>query len=86
MYRAVMVAENPEDGVLFVRRVDSKQEAYAALGKEILRLLSDFDGNVTLSEGQDGFDNSVIYASYDVDGQSSLTYTIVFEEEEEQKK
>lgn len=87
MYKAVMIATEPESGgVLFVKRVDSRQEARAALGSEILRLLRDFCGDVTISAGADVYDNAVLSVTYDEDGESKLKYTLCFDDEDQQEK
>lgn len=81
-YKAVVVCTDPECGVLFAKRADSKKEAYAILGEDIVRLCDDFDGDVIVSAGQDAYDEVIIEAVYQ-NKQNKLEYKICFEKDEE---
>lgn len=73
--RMVVVATDPRSGVLFAKSAASPEDVHAIMGREIFRLLEDFEGEVTFSGHEDGYGEQTIYAKYD-NGEMELEYKI----------
>ena len=81
-YRAVVVATDPEEGILSTKRADSIKEVDAFIGSEIVRLISDFEGDVTLHKALDGYGEPILAVKYH-HGTMVLHYKVCVEREEE---
>lgn len=77
-YGAVVVATDEDGDVLFAKRSDSERTTRAILGYEMVRLLSHFDGNVTLSKEDNQYGDVTIVANYH-NYKHTLTYTVAFD-------
>ena len=78
VYNAVVVATDEDGDVLFAKKSDSRRTTLAILGYEMVRLLSHFDGNVTLSKEDNQYGDVTITASYH-NYTHTLTYTVAFD-------
>ena len=83
-YRAVIVATDPEEGVLFAKRSDSRYETDHIIFDDILRVMDDLAGNkVTLENFRDGYGEWVTCVSY---GESNkIEYKVCFDDKEKEK-
>ena len=77
-YNAVVVATDEDGDVLFAKKSYSRRTTLAILGYEMVRLLSHFDGNVTLSKEENQYGDVTITATYH-DFKHALTYTVNFD-------
>lgn len=81
-YKAVVVATDPEEGVLFAKRADSRYEADHIIFDDILRVMEDLAENkVTLENFRDGYGEWVTCVSY---GESNkIEYKVCFDDDRE---
>lgn len=80
-YRAIFVANDPENGILFAHRSNSAKETMTLLGEEIYRLLKDFEGEVVIRQKQDGYGEPVLESEFE-NKTMKLVYKVIFEKEE----
>ena len=81
VYRAIFVASDPENGILFAKRSNSEKETMAIFGEEIYRLITDYEGEVVIRKKQDGYGESVLESEFE-NKTMKLKYKVIFEEEE----
>lgn len=81
-YKAVVVGNVPDEGIFFAKRSNSRMETLAILGREIIRLLNDYNCEVTISKEEDGLRKTIIVAKYKTNENiiSSLEYKVLLEE------
>lgn len=81
-YKAVVVGNVPDEGIFFAKRSNSRMETLAILGREIVRLLNDYNCEVTINKEEDGLGKTIIVAKYknNENSISSLEYKVLIEE------
>lgn len=81
-YKAVITGKIPDEGIFFAKRSNSRMETLAILGREIIRLLNDYNCEVTISKEEDGLGEAIIVAKYKANENiiSSLEYKVLIEE------
>ena len=76
----VVVATDPEAGVLWAKAANSLAEAKALVLDDILRIIEEMCPKVTVSEHEDGYGEWLIVVEYDED--CSLEYKIMEDKED----
>lgn len=81
-YKAVVVGNIPDEGIFLAKRSNSRMETFAILGREIIRLLNDYNCEVTINKEEDGLGKAIIVAKYKINENiiSSLEYKVLLEE------
>lgn len=62
MEQCILVATEPDQGVLFAKSLTSEYAYHACMGREILRIMNQFGGSVTLRKSSDGYGDDLILA------------------------
>lgn len=81
-YRAVVVAFDEEDGILFAKRSNSLWETEHILLDDIQRIMDDFDTEVTLKDERDGYGDWILTATPDLKKHNKMTYKVCFDKQE----
>ena len=88
-YKAVVVCTYIEDGILFAKRADSKEQASHIIFDDLMRIMDDYECSVTLSNKRDGYGEWVTVAEYEInpntDTKEVNEYKVCFDDEPERE-